>query len=80
MNAAERRIDCQADVGPQVHLIFNRTKTFDRAGALVDTALREIRLRWRSQEQFAAALGHAGFVDIEALGDDDAWIAIARRP
>lgn len=68
------------DVEPQMHLIFNRLERFDASGVLVDTVLRKIRLRWWSQDQFAAALRDAGFVDIEAVGDNDAWIAIARRP
>jgi ubiquinone/menaquinone biosynthesis C-methylase UbiE len=68
------------DVEPQVHLIFNRIERIDHSGALVDTVLRKIRLRWWSQDQFAEALREAGFVDIEAVGDNDAWIATARRP
>ena len=68
------------DVEPQVHLVYNRLETFDAAGALVDTVLRKMRLRWWSQDQFAAALAAAGFVDIEAVGDTNAWVAIARRP
>lgn len=68
------------DVEPQVLLIFNRLERFDASGALADTVLRKIRLRWWSQDQLAAALGEAGFVDIEAVGNDDAWVAIARRP
>lgn len=67
------------DVEPHVHLIFNRIETFDQSGALVDTVLRKIRLRWWTQDQFAAALEEAGFIDIEAIGGIDAWIAIARR-
>lgn len=68
------------DVEPQVHLVYNRLETFDASGALIDTVLRKVRLRWWSQDQFAAALGAAGFVDIEAVGDKSAWVAIARRP
>lgn len=68
------------DVEPQVHLVYNRLETFDASGALVDTVLRKVRLRWWSQDQFATVLGAAGFVDIEAIGDNDAWVAIARRP
>ena len=68
------------DVDSQVHLVYNRLETFDPAGVLVGTVLRKVRLRWWSQDQFAAALGAAGFVDIEAVGDNNAWIAIARRP
>ena len=68
------------DVQPHVHLVYNRLETFDPAGAFVDTVLRKVRLRWWSQDQFAEALSAAGFVDIEAVGDSNAWVAIARRP
>ena len=68
------------DVERQVHLVYNRLETFDAAGALVDTVLGKVRLRWWSQDQFAEALAAAGFVDIEAVGDSNAWVAIARRP
>ena len=68
------------DVQPQVHLVYNRLEIFDAAGALVATVLRKVRLRWWSQDQFADALAAAGFVDIEAVGDTNAWVAIARRP
>jgi trans-aconitate methyltransferase len=68
------------DVEAQVHLVFNRLETFDASGALIDTVLRKMRLRWWPQTQLAEALGAAGFVDIEAIGDSNAWIAVARRP
>jgi trans-aconitate methyltransferase len=68
------------DVESRVHLVYNRLETFDAAGGLVDTVLRKIRLRWWSQDQFAEALAGAGFVDIDAVGDEHAWVAIARRP
>ena len=44
-----------------MHLVYNRLETFDAAGVLVDTVLRKVRLRWCSQDQFAEALGAAGF-------------------
>lgn len=68
------------DVDPQVHLVYNRLETFDASGALIGTVLRKVRLRWWSQDQFADALGVAGFVDIEMVGDNLAWVSIARRP
>jgi SAM-dependent methyltransferase len=67
------------DVEPQVHLVYNRLETFDATGALVGTVLRKFRLRWWSQTQFADALAAVGFVDIDAVGDENAWVAIARR-
>lgn len=68
------------DVEPQMHLVYNRLETFDATGTLIDTVLRKYRIRWWTQDQFAAALGAAGFVDIEAHGDEHAWVAVAQRP
>ena len=68
------------DIEPQVHLVYNRLETFDASGTLVDTVLRKLRLRWWSQDQFADALGAVGFVDIEMVGDEHAWVTLARRP
>jgi hypothetical protein len=64
----------------QVQLVYNRIETYDASGALVATDLRKVRLRWWSQEQLADALLVAGFIDIDAVGDQQAWIALARRP
>jgi Methyltransferase domain len=63
----------------QVHLVYNRLETYNPAGELAGTVLRKFRLRWWRQDEFAAALTAAGFVDVDAVGDENAWVAIARR-
>jgi SAM-dependent methyltransferase len=68
------------DVDPQVHLVYNRLETFDASGTLLDTLLRKSRLRWWLRDQFADALYAAGFVAIEMVGDDNAWVTTAKRP
>lgn len=68
------------DGEPQVQLVYNRVETYDADGALVGTVLRKHRLRWWTRRQFADALTAAGFVDIEMVGDDSAWVTLATRP
>jgi SAM-dependent methyltransferase len=68
------------DPEPQVQLVYNRLETYDAAGRLVATELRKLRLRWWTRQQFELALAEAGFVDIAAHGDEQVWIATARRP
>jgi hypothetical protein len=64
----------------QVHLVYNRVETYNASGTLVTTTLRKHRLRWWTQAQFNGALLGAGFVEVRAIGDENAWVAIARRP
>lgn len=68
------------DVEPHVQLVVNRLETFDESGRLLGTVLRKTRLRWWTQAQFADALRDAGFVGVEMVGRDDAWVTLARRP
>lgn len=60
--------------------IYNRLETFDPRGHLVDTQMRRMRLRSWSQAEIAEALAAAGFVDVRAMGDDEGWVSVARRP
>ena len=66
--------------GARCQTIYNRLEIYDEDGHLVDTEVRRILLRSWSQEEIADALGAAGFVDVRALGDEDGWVSVARRP
>lgn len=68
------------DEEPQVQLVYNRLETFDVSGTLVGTVLRKVRLRWWTRDQFAGVLRALGFVDVELVGDDSGWVALAKRP
>ena len=66
------------DAEAGVQLAYNRIEIYDRDARLVDTVLRKHRLRWWPQEQFAAALLAAGFAEVSNVGDEHAWVALAR--
>jgi SAM-dependent methyltransferase len=65
---------------PQTLLTYNRAETYDDAGRLLHTEMRKIRLRWWRSEELTEALVEAGFREVELLGDEQGWIATARRP
>jgi SAM-dependent methyltransferase len=68
------------DLERQVQVDLNRIETYDAEGRLLDTVLRRIHLRWRTQEQLAELLESVGFVDVAHLGAADGWVTTARRP
>ena len=55
-------------------------ETFDVDGRLIGSDLRRFHLRWWSKEEFGGLLESVGFVDSEAIGGEDGWIAVGRRP
>lgn len=66
--------------GDRGQTIYNRLETFDAGGHLTDTEVRRVRLRSWTQDEIADALEAAGFVEVRALGDEDGWVSLARRP
>ncbi|HKA03442.1 MAG TPA: class I SAM-dependent methyltransferase [Acidimicrobiales bacterium] len=68
------------DREPQVMLVYNRLEVYDASGRLVSTQLRKHRLRWWTQDQFAAALHATGFIDNRAIGTDTDWVTVTQRP
>lgn len=59
---------------------YNRLETYDPDGHLVDTEVRRILLRSWTQAELQGALEGAGFSAVRALGDEDGWVSVARRP
>lgn len=66
--------------GDRCQTIYNRLETYDADGHLTDTEIRRISLRSWTQDEFGAVLEDAGFTDVRALGDEDGWVSVARRP
>jgi SAM-dependent methyltransferase len=63
----------------QLQVTFNRMETFDGDGRLVRSDLRRFHLRWWERDEFSELLGAVGFVDVEAIGGADGWIAVGRH-
>jgi SAM-dependent methyltransferase len=70
----------RCDREDQLQVSYNRTETFDADGRLIGSDLRRFHLRWWEQDEFNELLGTVGFVDAEAIGRADGWIAVGRRP
>ena len=66
--------------GDRCQTVYNRLETYDPSGRLIDTEVRRMVLRSWTQDEFHGALEDAGFTDIRALGDEEGWVSIARRP
>jgi SAM-dependent methyltransferase len=71
-------VGCDPDT--QLQVVYNRIEVWDASGELVRTVLRRHHLRWWRRRELAEALSASGFTDVRSLGDDAAWVAIARRP
>ena len=70
----------RCDRTDQLQVTYNRIETFAADGRLIGTDLRRFHLRWWSKEEFGGLLESVGFVDTEAIGGEDGWIAVGRRP
>ncbi len=66
------------DTEPGVQLGYNRLETYDAAGVLLGTVLRKHRLRWWPRDEFDALLAEAGFAEVDHVGDEHGWVALAR--
>lgn len=64
----------------QLQVVYNRIEVWDAGGELVRTVLRRHHLRWWERDEFEGVLGAFGFVDVQSIGDDAGWVAVARRP
>jgi SAM-dependent methyltransferase len=69
-----------ADTDAQLHHDLNRHEVWDRNGELVTTFMRRHRLRWWKQEQLAELLTECGYIDVNARGADDGYLAFGRTP
>jgi trans-aconitate methyltransferase len=63
----------------RLQVVYNRLEVWDAAGELVRTLLRRHHLRWWERREFEGVLAAFGFVDVQSLGDDAGWVAVARR-
>jgi hypothetical protein len=70
----------RCDQERRLQVTYNRMETFDAEGHLVGSDLRRFHLLWWERDEFSALLRAAGFVDVTAVGGDDGWIAVGRRP
>ena len=68
------------DRAARIQVVYNRIEVWDADGELVRTVLRRHHLRWWERIEFAGVLRTFGFVDVQSLGDDAGWVAVARRP
>jgi hypothetical protein len=68
------------DVDARVQVVFNRIEAYDLEGRLQETWLGRAHLRWWSRDELTELLDAVGFVDVEAIGDDEEWVALARTP
>jgi SAM-dependent methyltransferase len=68
------------DRAAQLQVTFNRVEVWDIAGELRQTLLRRHHLRWWERAEFEEVLTRLGLVQVQSLGDDAGWVAVARRP
>lgn len=68
------------DVDSRVQVTFNRIETYDSTGRLEQTMLRRVHLRWWPQDELAALLHSAGFVDLRHIGNAEGWVTVASKP
>ena len=64
----------------QIQVTYNRVEVWDAAGELTWSVLRLHHLRWWERAEFEEVLTALGLVDVQSLGDDTGWVAVARRP
>jgi len=70
----------RCDQEQRLQVTYNRMETFTADGQLVGGDLRRFHLLWWERDEFSALLRSVGFVDVRAVGGDDGWIAVGRRP
>ncbi len=68
------------DVDTCVQVTLNRIETYDPAGRLEQTLLRRVHLRWWPQDELAALLRSAGFVNLRHIGNSEGWVTMASKP
>ena len=70
----------RCDRDERLQVTYNRMETFDADGRLVGSDLRRFHLRWWRRDDFSELLRTIGYVDVRAMGGEDGWIAVGRRP
>jgi SAM-dependent methyltransferase len=69
----------RGDRDQRLLVAYDRVESYDRDGLLGATYLRKHHFRWWPQDEFEELLGSFGFTDVRSIGDDHAWVAVARR-
>jgi SAM-dependent methyltransferase len=65
------------DLERQTQHILNKHEVWDVEGKLIATVMRRHRLRWWRPQQLSSLLREAGGVDVETMGDESAFVAVA---
>jgi SAM-dependent methyltransferase len=69
----------RCDAAARLQVTYNKVERYDGDGLLQATWLRRLHLRWWPRQEFEALLADLGFTDVRSLGDEEVWVATARR-
>jgi SAM-dependent methyltransferase len=69
----------RTDLRARVHHTLDRHEVWNPDGTLQTTYLRRHRIRWWTPDQLADALRDCGYTDIDIIGPEREYLAVARR-